>query len=241
MTMTVETPLADAKREVPAAFNRVARRYDLLTGLNPGYRRHLRYSAERLALRDDARILDLCCGTGLSTAALRDVYPRATITALDASQGMLDVALTKPWAGEVRWLCGDAMDPAAAGADGPYDGILMAYGIRNVPDADACLANLFALLRPGGTICFHEYSVADSLRSRALWNFVAGAIIIPAGVVTSPGSPIYRYLRRSVVDFDGVHAFEERLRRAGFTDVRTKPMDGWQRGIVHSFLAERPR
>ena len=241
MTMTVETPLADAKREVPAAFNRVARRYDLLTGLNPGYRRHLRYSAERLALRDDARILDLCCGTGLSTAALRDVYPRATITALDASQGMLDVALTKPWAGEVRWLCGDAMDPAAAGADGPYDGILMAYGIRNVPDADACLANLFELLAPGGTICFHEYSVADSAVSRALWNFVAGAIIIPAGVLTSPGSPIYRYLRRSVVDFDGVRAFEERLRRAGFADVRTKPMDGWQRGIVHSFLAERPR
>ena len=55
MTMTVETPLADAKREVPAAFNRVARRYDLLTGLNPGYRRHLRYSAERLALRERSR------------------------------------------------------------------------------------------------------------------------------------------------------------------------------------------
>jgi ubiquinone/menaquinone biosynthesis C-methylase UbiE len=154
---------------------------------------------------------------------------------------MLLRAQRKRWAGEVRWLLGDAMDPAAAGAEGPYDGILMAYGIRNVADADTCLANLFDLLAPGGTICFHEYSVADSLRSRALWNFVAGAVIIPAGVVTSPGSPIYRYLRRSVVEFDGVKAFESRLRRAGFTEVRTLPMDGWQRGIVHSFLAERPR
>lgn len=241
MSLQTSSSLDEQKRRVPTAFNRVARRYDLLTGLNPGYRRHLGYSASRLALRDDAKILDLCCGTGLSTAALRDTYPRATLTALDASEGMLLRAQRKRWAGEVRWLLGDAMDPAAAGAEGPYDGILMAYGIRNVADADTCLANLFDLLAPGGTICFHEYSVADSLRSRALWNFVAGAVIIPAGVVTSPGSPIYRYLRRSVVEFDGVKAFEERLRRAGFTEIRTQPMDGWQRGIVHSFLAERPR
>ena len=56
MTMTVETPLADAKREVPAAFNRVARRYDLLTGLNLGYRRHLCYSAQQVAAAGAARV-----------------------------------------------------------------------------------------------------------------------------------------------------------------------------------------
>ncbi|MCB9568851.1 MAG: class I SAM-dependent methyltransferase [Myxococcales bacterium] len=240
MSAAAEIPLTE-KRRVPDAFDRVARRYDLLTGLNPGYRRHLRMSAERLHLAADAAILDLCCGTGLSTAALRRVYPRATITALDASPGMLEVAAKKPWASEVRWLCGDAMDPAAAGAVGPFDGILMAYGIRNVPDADACLARLLGLLAPGGAICFHEYSVRDSRWARTIWNLVAGGIIIPSGALTSPGSPIYRYLRRSVLDFDGVRAFEARLARAGFTDVHTEPMDGWQRGVVHSFLARRPR
>ena len=220
------SPLTEQKQGVPRDFDRVARRYDLLTGMNPGYRRHLRMSAERLRLA--------------SGAALAHTYPDAAITGLDASDGMLAVARGKPWAGRVRWLCGDAMDPAAAGADGPFDGVLMAYGIRNVPDADACLANLRALLAPGGAICFHEYSVADSARARLLWNLVAGAIIIPSGALTSPGSPIYRYLRRSVLDFDGVRAFEDRLRAAGFVDVRTEPMDGWQRGIVHSFLARRP-
>ena len=39
---------------------------------------------------------------------------------------------------------------------------------------------------------------------------------------------------------DGVRAFEQRLRRAGFAEVRSETMDGWQRGIVHSFLARRP-
>ncbi|MBK8263067.1 MAG: class I SAM-dependent methyltransferase [Nannocystis sp.] len=238
--MNAALPLAAEKSGVPLDFDRVARRYDILTGMNPGYRRHLRYSAERLRQPAGARILDLCCGTGLSTAALREVYPDAQLTGLDASAGMLEIARRKPWAADVRWICGDATDPAAAGAEGPFDAILMAYGIRNVPDPDRCLTNLLGLLAPGGMICFHEYSVADSKRARFMWNLVAGAIIIPSGALTSPGSPIYRYLRRSVLDFDGVRAFERRLGAAGFVGVRTEAMDGWQRGIVHSFLARRP-
>jgi ubiquinone/menaquinone biosynthesis C-methylase UbiE len=233
-------PLTEQKEAVPSEFDRVAKRYDLLTGLNPGYRKHLRWSAERLELDPAPRVLDLCCGTGLSTKALLDVYPEARITALDGSAEMLAAARSKGWADGVEWLQGDAMDPAASGVEGPFDGILMAYGIRNMPDADGCLSRLVQLLAPGGAVCFHEYSVADSRRSRFIWNAVSLGVIIPGGLLTAGTTRIYRYLRRSVLDFDGVRAFERRLRRAGFADVRTLPMDGWQRGIVHSFLARRP-
>lgn len=234
-------PLRAQKQAVPHEFDRVARRYDLLTGMNPGYKKHLRWSAERMELAPEADVLDLCCGTGLSTAALVKTYPRAAITGLDASEGMLAVARRKPALAGVRFVCGDAMDPAASGVAGPFDGVLMAYGIRNMPDADLCLQRLFALLRPGGVVCFHEYSVADSLRARLVWNAVSLGVIIPAGLVTSPSSDIYRYLRRSVNAFDGVERFQRRLAAAGFTQVRSATMDGWQTGIVHSFLARRPR
>ena len=153
---------------------------------------------------------------------------------------MLEQARARLPAGRVTLLQADAMDPAAHGVTGPFDAILMAYGIRNMEDPDRCLSNLLPLLRPGGTICIHEYSVAESARARATWNAVSMGVIIPGGLLTSGTTRIYRYLRRSVLDFDGVGAFEERLRRAGFTDVRTEPVDGWQRGIVHSFLALRP-
>ncbi len=234
--------LTAQKQAVPHEFDRVARRYDFLTGMNPGYKKHLRWSAERMRLGAgrEVTLLDLCCGTGLPTEALVKTYPRAAVTGLDASAGMLAVAARKPWAREVRFVCGDAMDPAASDVAGPFDGILMAYGIRNMPEPDLCLQRLFQLLRPGGTICFHEYSVRDSLKSRVIWNAVAMSIIIPAGLVTSPGSDIYRYLRASVNDFDGVSAFEVRLARAGFSEIRSETMDGWQSGIVHSFLARRP-
>ena len=168
------------KTQVFEKFNNVANRYDLMAAFNPGYSKHLRWSARRLGLGKDSRILDLCCGTGLSTKALCLEYPNAKIDALDASEGMLERARAKSYPGaEVHFVHGDAMDPKAAGIVGPYDGILMAYGIRNVPDADLCLRRLFELLKPGGRLCLHEYSVADSLSSKVVWNAVSWGVIIP--------------------------------------------------------------
>lgn len=227
------------KAAVPRAFDVVARTYDLLTGMNPGYHQHLHTSALRLGARPGARVLDLCCGTGSSTAALRKAYPTAELVGLDYSEGMLERARGKDGL-RATFVHGDATNPAAHGVEGPFDAILMAYGIRNLPDPDRGLANVLDLLRPGGTIVFHEYSVADSRRARWIWEMVCRTVIIPGGWVTAPGSDIYRYLYRSVVEFDGVQAFEARLRRAGFVDVETLPMAGWQRGILHSFRARRP-
>jgi ubiquinone/menaquinone biosynthesis C-methylase UbiE len=229
------------RQAVPGAFDeRVARRYDLLCALNPGYGKHLAWSARRLALPPRARVLDLCCGTGLSTAALVASYPDAEVTGLDASRAMLAVARRKRALAGVRLVAGDAMDPAAAGAAGPFDGVLMAYGIRNVPDPDLCLARVRELLHPGGAVCFHEYSVADSRAARAVWQAVSRGVIVPLGRAATGSGELFRYLRQSVLAFDGVRAFEDRLRRAGFAEVRSETMDGWQRGIVHSFLARRP-
>jgi ubiquinone/menaquinone biosynthesis methyltransferase len=230
----------DERQRVPGEFDRVARRYDLLCALNPGYGKHLVWSARRLALPPGARVLDLCCGTGLSTAALVKTYPDAEVTGLDASSEMLEVARRKPALAGVRFIAGDAMDPAAAGASGRFDGVLMAYGIRNVPDPDLCLARVRALLAPGGSVCFHEYSVADSRAARAVWSAVSTGVIVPLGALATGSGDLFRYLRQSVLAFDGVRAFEDRLRRAGFVEVRTEKMDGWQRGIVHSFLARGP-
>ncbi len=233
------TPSAIDKETIPHAFDGAAAKYDLLTSLNPGYHRHLRMSAQRLELGRAPRVLDLCCGTGLSTEAILAVYPDARVVGLDASSGMLDVARDKRVLRGVEWVLGDATDPAAAGVRGPFDGVLMAYGIRNVPDADRCLANVRALLAPGGALCLHEYSVADSTRARWTWDAVTLGIVIPLGKIVGGDAGIYRYLRRSVHEFDGARALSGRLARVGLRDVRALPMDGWQRGVVHSFVARR--
>lgn len=227
---------------VAGEFDRVAGGYDRLTGLNPGYRRNLRKSAERMRLPPAPRLLDLCCGTGLSTEALAVTYPDAReLVALDASEGMLARARRKELGRPVRWVLGDAMDPAAAGVDAPFDGVLMAYGLRNVPDPDTCLSRILALLAPGGRLAVHEYTLSGHPASRAVWNAVTLGVVVPGGLLLSGSTRIYRYLRRSVLEFDTVEQLRARMRRAGFEDVRSAPMGGWQRGIVHTVLGTRPR
>jgi ubiquinone/menaquinone biosynthesis C-methylase UbiE len=218
-------------------FDRVAERYDLLQRFNPGYKSDLALSARRLGAPAHGRILDVCCGTGLSTEALRTCYPDAQITAVDISTGMLATARRKPSLLDVRFIAGDAMELDKCGADGPYDGLLMAYGIRNVPDPDACLTRLRARLKPGARAVFHEYSVAGSLKSRAIWNAIAAGVIVPLGTVVTGSGELFRYLRRSVNEFDSLPKFEQRLKQAGFEDVRLESMPGWRRGIVHTVSA----
>ncbi|WP_079036720.1 methyltransferase domain-containing protein [Streptomyces silaceus] len=224
--------------DLARAFDHAARTYDLLTALNPGYRSDLYRSARRLRLPDDGaglHVLDLGCGTGTSTRALLRAAPRAWITAVDASAGMLRRALDKPWPARVRFLHLTAEEVAAA-ESGPYDAVFAAYLFRNVADPDRVLTTVRSLLRPGGRLAVHEYSLSGSAVHRALWTAVCQGVIIPAGTLGGDRA-LYQHLWRSVLAFDTAPVFADRLVGRGFSDVRTVPVAGWQTGMVHTFLA----
>ncbi|MDQ7808848.1 class I SAM-dependent methyltransferase [Amycolatopsis sp. A133] len=227
---------------VPSAFDTEARWYDRLVGANPGYHEHLQLSAQRLELPSDGtglRLLDAGCGTGASTAALVSVAPGARITAFDASGEMLAQARAKDWPDGVTFVHTPVED--LDGIDGPFDAILAAYLLRNLTAPTRQLRRLRGLLRPGGRIAVHEYSVHDSRRARWVWNAVCAGVIIPLGKVTTGDATLYRHLRRSVLEFDGIGALARRLSDAGFTDVRTATMPGWQHGVVHTVLGTNPQ
>jgi len=229
---------------VATAFDRAAARYDLMVGLNPGYRRHLRSAAAALLDRlgpaptdRPLRLLDLGCGSGVSTRALlREARRRALpvrVIGVDASPGMLAIARSKPWPDGVRFLTARAEQLAGSGMTEPVDGVLAAYLFRNVTDADATLAQVRELLRPGGALVALEYSVAQSRSARWTWTAVCHAVVNPLARLVSGNPNLYRYLWRSVLDFDPVTVFAGRLVRAGYTAVEHRTVDGWQRGILH--------
>jgi ubiquinone/menaquinone biosynthesis C-methylase UbiE len=230
--------------EIPGAFDSGAPAYDKLVDANPGYHAHLRLSAQRMRIPNHGeglRLLDAGCGTGASTAALVAVAPKAEIVAVDASSGMLAQAAAKSWPSSVRFVESRIEGLAEAGVEGPFDGILAAYLVRNLADKDRQLHAFRALLRPGGTLAVHEYSVRDSRLATAVWNAVCATIIIPSGRLRSGDATLYQYLRRSVNQFDGAADFRNRLRTNGFTAVNSETMPGWQRNIVHTFLGRAPR
>ena len=229
--------------DIPRAFDAGARAYDKLVDANPGYHAHLKLSAQRMGIPrggEGMRLLDAGCGTGASTAALLAVAPKAEIVAVDASEGMLAEAAAKSWPASVRFVASRIEDLTEAGVAGPFDGILAAYLIRNVADKDTQLRRFRALLRPGGTLAVHEYSVRDSKLATAVWNAVCATIIIPSGRLRSGDAALYRYLRKSVNEFDGASDFRDRLRGNGFSAVSSETMPGWQRNVVHTFVAQAP-
>lgn len=244
---------AAAVLDTSPAFDRAAARYDVMVALNPGYHHHLRMAAkalvEQLPAAGPVRLLDLGCGSGASTRALltRLGDRRAVgLTGIDASAGMLDRARAKRWPRGVRFAGGRAQQladaPAEWGVAEPVDGVLAAYLFRNIPagERDALVRSVFDVLTPGGTLVVQEYSVAGSQRAGLIWTAVCLGVVVPLSLVASGTSRIYRYLWRSVQDFDTVGDFTGRLTRAGFTDIRVRTVSGWQHGILHTVRATRP-
>ncbi|OBK15716.1 class I SAM-dependent methyltransferase [Mycobacterium asiaticum] len=228
-----------ARSEVPDAFDVGAQAYDQLVGANPGYHDNLRLSVQRMNVPDRGRglrLLDAGCGTGASTAALLAAAPEAEIIAVDAAAGMLNAAQAKSWPASVRFVHTRIEDLHQHGITGPFDGILAAYLVRNLADPDSQLRTFATLLRPGATLAVHEYSVRDSRAATRIWHAVCWGIIIPAGWWRTRSTTLYRHLWRSVLSFDGAARFRRRLTDAGFIDVRSETMPGWERNIVHTFL-----
>lgn len=218
--------------------------YDGLVDANPGYHAHLRLSATRMGLPQPGtglRLLDAGCGTGASTAALLSCAPEAEIVGVDGSDGMLVQARAKRWRPSVRFVHSPIEQVSQTDAGRDFDGIFAAYLIRNVPDRDATLQEFRRLLRPGGVLVIHEYSVADSRLARLMWNVVASTVIIPMARLRTGDAALYRYLRTSVNDFDGASRFRDRLRNSGFEDVESHTVTGWQRNVVHTFIGRAPR
>jgi ubiquinone/menaquinone biosynthesis C-methylase UbiE len=233
--------------DVPAAFDTGAAAYDRLVGANPGYHANLELSARRMRLPGRGRglrLLDAGCGTGASTSALLTVAPEAEIVAVDAARGMLEAARAKPWPPSVRFVHARIEELGEQGGHDvqePFDGILAAYLLRNLADPDRQLRAFRGLLRPGGILAVHEYSVGDSAAARRLWHAVCWGVIIPAGWWRTRDTTLYRHLWRSVLAFDGAARLRRRMHDAAFTDVHSETMPGWERNIVHTFLGYAPQ
>jgi ubiquinone/menaquinone biosynthesis C-methylase UbiE len=240
-----------ARGEVPEAFDEVADRYDLMVALNPGYHAHLRRSARDLVAglpRDRVcRVLDLGCGSGASTRALVEELDRAEVRAevlgVDGSAGMLAQAERKPWPGWVRFEQGRAESLERVCEDAGFEaleGVFAAYLLRNVSDRDGLLRSVRELLSPDGTVVIQEYSVAGRPVSQAVWTAVCHGVVMPLGWLTSRQLRLYRYLWRSVMEMDPVELVMERMVDAGFEEVWTRSVRGWQRGIIHTLHGRRP-
>ena len=123
------------------------------------YRRKLDLTARYL--RPDMRLLEVGCGTG--STALHHAPSVARIDAVDYAQAMVDIARSKARAAGIAnvTFAKARLDEVVPPPEGPWDMALALSVLHLLPDPEAGLDRLRALVRPGGhvvssTVCIGE-------------------------------------------------------------------------------------
>jgi demethylmenaquinone methyltransferase/2-methoxy-6-polyprenyl-1,4-benzoquinol methylase len=211
-------------------FDRIAPRYDLLNRLlSFGIDRRWRSAAVRaLQLSGPGRILDAATGTGDVALALAAAHPRIEIVGVDQSGNMLRGAVAKLRSARTRTLLAQGSCEALPLADGTCDGVIIAFGIRNVLRRDTALREFHRVLKPGGRLVVLEFSQPVRPLMAWLYRMYSHHILPRVGSLLSDGAA-YRYLPDSVALFPGRETFLGMLTDAGFCRARYRDLTG---GIV---------
>jgi demethylmenaquinone methyltransferase/2-methoxy-6-polyprenyl-1,4-benzoquinol methylase len=224
-----------AARAVRAMFTAIAPRYDLLNHVlsfnvdRLWWRRTARSFAQVLS-QPDARILDLCCGTGDMTFALRkqagNGHPQ--IIGADFSRAMLQRARSKAL-GKVAdsskatlpgWIEADALCLPFPGQH--FNLVTSAFGFRNLADYDAGLREILRVLKPEGECGILDFSEPKGVMGH-LYRIYFKQVLPRVGTMISGVTGPYKYLPRSVERFPEPQEMLDRMRQAGFREVSWAP------------------
>lgn len=208
--------------KVRAMFGGIARDYDLMNtlmtlGRDRSWRR---YVAAEAAPPPGGSVLDIGCGTGGIALTLAGRYPGVKVTGADFTEAMLDVARTRPGAGQVEWKVADAT--ALPFADGAFDAVTSGYLVRNVPDPLAAFREQARVVRPGGRVVCLETAPPPGSMVLPLVNLHLKYVIPLLGSMVARDRGAYTYLPETTKNFLSPDALARVVEKAGLTIVRVR-------------------
>jgi len=216
-----------AAAAVRRMFSDIAPRYDLLNHLlscnvdRLWWRRTAKTFAHIIS-RNDARILDLCCGTGdmaQAIARMRQAGARPLV-GVDFSHPMLLRAAAKSAAKPMCWLEADALQlPLGSNL---LDLVVTAFGFRNLANYEAGLREIARVLAPGGEVGILDFGQPGGALGK-LYAVYFRRVLPALGTMISGVRGPYGYLPASVERFPAPAEMLERMRAAGFRDVSWTP------------------
>ena len=226
-----------AARAVREMFTAIAPRYDLLNhvlsfNIDRMWWRRTARTFRHIVNRPDARILDLCCGTGDMTFALRRLAGKSSplILGADFSHAMLQRATAKSSAAQRQngsssvsrpgWFEADALNLPFPSAH--FDLVTSAFGFRNLADYDAGLREIVRVLRPGGECGILDFGEPRGAMG-ALYRIYFKQILPRIGSMISGVRGPYAYLPASVERFPPPEEMLARMKNAGFAEATWTP------------------
>ncbi|GMU44738.1 MAG: bifunctional demethylmenaquinone methyltransferase/2-methoxy-6-polyprenyl-1,4-benzoquinol methylase UbiE [Xanthomonadales bacterium] len=229
-----DVPITDKQGLVGAVFSSVASRYDLMNdlmslGLHRLWKRHFVATA---GVRAGDRVLDLAGGTGDIAALLAPRVGDAGLVVLsDINARMLergrDRILDEGHGARVG--CARLNAQALPFPDRSFDVATIAFGLRNVTDQSAALAEMRRVLRPGGRALVLEFSEVRQPVLKPLYDLYSFSVLPLLGRVVAKDEASYRYLAESIRKHPNQERLAGLMREAGLERVSVRNLLG---GIV---------
>jgi demethylmenaquinone methyltransferase / 2-methoxy-6-polyprenyl-1,4-benzoquinol methylase len=236
----------EAGLQVREMFGSIAPRYDFLNhflsaSFDKLWRKRTARRFSAVLQNQDARVLDLCCGTGdlVFAFAAENRKSRAAgpqLIGADFALPMLKLARQKKAAeqSKITFLAADAL--ALPFPNASFDLISAAFGFRNLANYQLGLREMLRLLRPGGALAILEFCEPKSGPLAALFRFYFTRILPVLGGAISGNKEAYSYLPGSVEKFPSPEILKGWMEQAGFHDVKYKR---WTFGAVALHTAVR--
>ena len=231
-------PEGSKKEQVAAMFNAISPKYDALNrilsaGIDQSWRRK---TLREIRATGALNLLDVATGTADLALALAKGIPGSRVVGVDISAGMLEVGRSKVRAkdleGRVRLDLGDGEQLPYE--ESSFDAVTVAFGVRNFENLEQGLRDMRRVLQPGGSLAVLEFSQPTAWPLRGLYLFYFKNILPRIGRLVSKDASAYTYLPNSVQAFPYCEAVAAKLREAGFSSVRVRPLNF---GIASLYLA----
>jgi demethylmenaquinone methyltransferase/2-methoxy-6-polyprenyl-1,4-benzoquinol methylase len=228
----------DFAAQVRVMFDRIAGVYDLMnSAMTAGLHHQWRDRAvDRADLGPGSDALDVCCGTGDLTLALRRrIGPDGRVVGCDFSEPMLEIARRKSGQeglpAEFGWA--DALELPYG--DSSFDAVTIGFGARNLADLDRGISEMARVLRPGGRLVILEITRPQREPLQSFYSLWFDRIVPVLGSLAGD-SDAYSYLPNSVRSFPDPRELAGMIDRAGFTEIRWLLLAG---GIIAIHSATR--
>ena len=218
-------PYGDGEKagQVEQMFDNIAPSYDKLNhrlswNIDKGWRRK---AIRQLAPYQPQEMLDIATGTGdFAIMAAEMLTPRRLVGA-DISEGMMAVGRQKVKARGLDGVVSFEREDSTAltYADGTFDAVTAAFGIRNFADLDQGLREMCRVLKPGGHLSIVELTQPVSFPMRQLFAIYSHTVLPLYGRLISKDRQAYGYLTRTIEAFPQGEQMVEILRKAGFKEA----------------------